>query len=209
LADVARKADGAEQDRTANLLGALSLVVADRMSDAIAGAAGQSETGAAALSALHHIVERPSIDKLRQVLGLTSSGTVRLVDRLVAAGYVERVPGNDGRATYVALTPSGRRAARRVSAARTAVLDGALASLSPTDRQTLTDLVSRLLVGLMRGPGAQRWMCRLCDTLACGHHTGRCPVINAALATHGGTGPARTGAGTGTGTGPEPAPSQG
>lgn len=180
--------DRAERDRTANLLGALSLVVSDRMSDAMAGAAGQSETAAATLSALHHLVERPSIDLLRQVLGLTSSGTVRLVDRLAAAGYVRRVSGNDGRVTQVALTASGRRAAQRVSAARGAALDRAIATLSPADQQTLSELVSRLLVGLMRGPGAVRWMCRLCDTRACGHDTGHCPVRTAALATYGGTG---------------------
>ena len=49
-------------------------------------AAGQSESAAAALSALLHFLDRPSVDLLRQVLGLTSSGTVRLVDRLAESG---------------------------------------------------------------------------------------------------------------------------
>ena len=39
-----------------------------------------------ALSALHHFLDAPSVDLLRQVLGLTSSGPVRLLDRLHAAG---------------------------------------------------------------------------------------------------------------------------
>jgi len=87
-----------EFDRGANLLGALSLAVSDRMSDAISAAAEQSarpgsETAAEALSALHHFLDAPTIDRLRTVLGLTSSGTVRLVDRLEAAGYVERRRG--------------------------------------------------------------------------------------------------------------------
>ena len=29
-------------------------------------------------------------------------------------------------------------------------------------------------------PGAERFMCRLCDTRACGHAEGRCPVRTAA-----------------------------
>jgi DNA-binding MarR family transcriptional regulator len=180
---MARSADAeprAEQDRTGNLLGALCLSVNDRMTEAIVAAAGHSDTSATALSALLHLSDRPSIDRLRQVLGLTSSGTVRLVDRLVAAGLVERVSGVDGRATHVTLTAPGRRAARRVSAARAGVLSGALAALSAAEQRTLTGLVSRLLVGLMRGPGAVRWMCRLCDTRACGRDAGACPVRNAA-----------------------------
>jgi DNA-binding MarR family transcriptional regulator len=169
----------AKVDRTANLLGALSLVVADRMSDAIAGS-GQSHTAGAALSALHHFLDRASIDLLRQVLGLTSSGTVRLVDRLEEAGYVSRGSGPDGRSTIVTLTASGRRAAQRVSTARAAVLEHALASLSPSERSSFEAIASRLVVGLMRGPGAVRWMCRLCDTQACGHDTRTCPVTRAA-----------------------------
>jgi hypothetical protein len=37
-----------------------------------------------------------------------------------------------------------------------------------------------MLVGLMRGPGAVRWMCRLCDTGSCRGAQGGCPVGNAA-----------------------------
>jgi len=166
----------------ANVLGALALVVADRTSDAIAAAAGQSETAAAALSALHHFLDRPSIDLLRQVLGLTPSGTVRLVDRLVEAGYVTRGPGADGRSRSITLTPEGRRAAERVARARADVLGGALAALSPGERATLHALLGRLLATFTRGPGATRWVCRLCDTGACGRAEGLCPAANAVAA---------------------------
>jgi DNA-binding MarR family transcriptional regulator len=169
-------------EREANVLGALALVVADRTSDAIAGAAGQSETAAAALSALHHFLDRPTIDLLRQVLGLTPSGTVRLVDRLVDAGYVTREPGGDGRSRAVTLTAEGRRAAEQVAAARADVLSGALSALSPAERETLRDLLGRLLATFVRGPGATRWICRLCDTDACGRAEGQCPAANAAAA---------------------------
>lgn len=150
------------------------------MADAIGGAAGQSETGAIAVSALHHLLDRPTIDRLRQVLGLTSSGTVRLVDRLAEAGYVERGSGADARSTVVSLTPAGHQAAGAVGAARAAVLEETLTVLSTAERATLESLMGRVLVGLMRAPGATRWTCRLCDTGACGRYTGGCPVGNAA-----------------------------
>ena len=172
-------------DRAGNLFGALSLVVADRTADAVAGAAGRSESGAAALSALLHFLDRPSVEELRRVLGLTSSGTVRLLDRLQESGYIERGPGANGRSTAVSLTPAGRQAAQRVTAARAEVLQGALAALTSAERQAIEVLTAKILIGLIREPGATRWICRLCDTEACGRHAGQCPVGNAALQRYG------------------------
>ena len=181
-------------DQTANLLGALSLVIADRMADEMAEAGGRPESAAAALSALLHFLDRPTVDLLRQVLGLTSSGTVRLVDRMAESGYVQRGPGGDGRSTSVSLTGAGRAAAESVTAARAGVLAGALDGLSPAERETLRQLMSKLLAGLIRGPGAVRWACRLCDTGVCRGTEGGCPVGNAVQArygVHGGDDPLR------------------
>lgn len=169
-------------DRDANLLGALALVITDRTADAIAAAGGHSDTAAAALSALHHFLDRPTIDLLRQVLGLTHAGTVRLVDRLVEAGHVTRGPGVDGRSRAVALTEKGRRAAERVVTARADVLNAALAPLSADERATLHSLMGRVLAQFVREQGATRWMCRMCDTTACGRNEGQCPVANEAMA---------------------------
>ncbi len=151
-------------DRTANLLGALSLVITDRTAEAMAGAGGRPE----------------SVDLLRQVLGLTSSGTVRLLDRLEEAGYVQRGPGTDGRSASITLTPAGRAAAGQVATARADVLGSALTALSPQERAVFDRLTGKMLAGLIRGPGATRWMCRLCDTGACRREEGGCPVGNAA-----------------------------
>jgi DNA-binding MarR family transcriptional regulator len=167
-------------DRAANLLGALSLVIADRTADAMADAGGRPESAAAALSALLHFLDRPSVDLLRQVLGLTSSGTVRLLDRLAEAGYVVRGPGADGRSASISLTESGRAAAHQVAAARIDVLDGALSALSADERADFGRLAGKVLAGLIRGPGATRWMCRLCDTGTCRGTAGGSPVGNAA-----------------------------
>jgi DNA-binding MarR family transcriptional regulator len=175
------QAEPAGVEPGANVVGALALVLADRTADAIGAAAGQAASAATALSALLHFLDRPTIERLRQVLGLTHSGAVRLVDRLVAAGYVTREPGPDARGTALALTAAGHTAARRVSQARAAVLRQALASLTPTERATFGALAGKVLGGLARGPGATRWICRLCDTAACGADTGRCPARAAAV----------------------------
>jgi DNA-binding MarR family transcriptional regulator len=177
--------------RDGNVLGALSLVVADQMSDAVAAAADQSLTAAAALSALEQFADGCSVDRLRRVLGLTSSGTVRLVDRLVAAGDVRRREGSDGRTTSIELTAAGRRAARRVTAARGGVLEDALGDLSPAERADLGRLAARVLENVVRRKLAReaaestRWICRLCDMHACERAEGRCPAANAAAAARG------------------------
>ena len=172
-------------DRCANVLGALALVVADQTADAVVEAAGHGSSDAAALSALHQFLDRPSVDLLRRVLGLTPSGTVRQVDRLERKGLVSRGPGPDGRTAAIALTPAGRRLARRVSQARSDVLRSSLSELGDDEVEQLDRLVGKLLVGRMRGPGATRWICRMCDLEACGRAEGRCPVANEARARYG------------------------
>lgn len=162
-----------------NLLGALALSVTDRTFDAAASEPGLPATDAIALSALHNFLDRPTIDLLRRVLGLTSSGAVRLVNRLEKSKLVERGPAEDGRATAVVLTAEGRRLAKRVSSARAGVLEQALSGLSAAELRTFDAAASRILVGMMRGPGATRWMCRLCDMDACGWREGGCPVREA------------------------------
>jgi len=170
----------AQLEHDANVLGALALVLHDRMSEAVAQAAGHPESGAAALSMLDAFVAEPRVGLLHEVLGLTPSGAVRLVDRLQVGGYVSRGPGPDGRATTVRLTPAGRGAARRVAQARAEVLEHALAPLSREQRKTLDELLSVVLAGLVRSKHGGRWTCRLCDPQACGHDRDGCPALTAA-----------------------------
>jgi len=179
-------ADHARLDRPANVFGALALVVADQIADATTAAAGHADSAPAALAALLHFLDRPTVDLLRQVLGLSSSGTVRLVDRLAEAGYVERADGVDRRSTAIVLTDAGQAAAEQVCRARADVLDVATAVLSPAERAELDRLAGKMLVGMMRGPGAVRWICRLCDTGICRGSPGGCPAGNAARERYGG-----------------------
>jgi DNA-binding MarR family transcriptional regulator len=172
------RADG----RAENLLGALGLAIADRMGDAIVARAGHASSDAVALSALQDFLDAPTVDRLSEVLGLTSSGTVRLVDRLEGAGLVTRRMGADGRSTHVTLTAAGRRAGHAVATARLAFLHDALAALTPDERRTFGRLTGKVLAGMVRPPGATRWTCRLCATRVCGRPEGLCPVANAGLA---------------------------
>jgi DNA-binding MarR family transcriptional regulator len=178
-------AEHASLDRPANVFGALALVVTDQIADATAEAAGRADSAPAALAALLHFLDRPSVDLLRQVLGLTSSGTVRLLDRLADGGYVERQEGADRRSTAIVLTDAGRTAAEEVCRARSDVLDRATAALSAAERAEFDRLIGKMLVGMMRGPGAVRWICRLCDTGICRGSPGGCPAGNAARERYG------------------------
>ncbi len=169
-------------DATANVLGALAVALTDRISSAVAAAAGQSVSAAAALSALHHFPDPQNLDRLGRVLGLTHSGVVRLVDRLAAAGLVVREPGPDGRTRVLALTPAGREAAERVTDARAAALAEVLSRLDPDERRDLHRFTTSLMTAHVQTKEGGAWTCRLCDLHACGRPAGRCPAATAAAA---------------------------
>jgi DNA-binding MarR family transcriptional regulator len=174
---------GGPLDQGANRLGALALRLADRMEVAVTAEGARSLSAATALSAIERFfVDGPSIDALGRVLGLTSSGAVRLVDRLETAGLVSRRRGDDGRVSVILLTAKGRRVAARVTVARAAVLTDALASLTAPERATLDALVDKILVALVQGPSPGPAMCRLCATEVCGAERGHpCPITMLAL----------------------------
>jgi MarR family transcriptional repressor of emrRAB len=179
---------GADPDlgRLANLLGAWSLAVSDRIAAGAAAAAGRGGQAPAALVALDQFAEGSTIEQLSDVLALTHSATVRLIDSLVADGHVaRRRRAGDRRAVAVRLTPSGRAAARRVSRARAEAVRGALGGLSEAQRRSLTQMAERLTADLtalrlqeraVGTPPAGGWLCRLCDFKACGRPEGRCPA---------------------------------
>jgi DNA-binding MarR family transcriptional regulator len=175
--------------RTANVLGALALALADRTTNAVAsvqpGGQGLSETAAAALSALHHFLDRPTLDRLRQVLGLTHSGAVRLVDRLSDAGLVKREAGEDNRSRSVALTAKGRRLAERITRERSAALSEALTGLSEAEVATLESLLGRMMTNVVEAKDGGAWICRLCDLDACERAQGHCPAATAAARKYG------------------------
>jgi DNA-binding MarR family transcriptional regulator len=165
-------------DHDLNVIGALAVVLGDRIRDATEDASGMRGALPAALAALHEWAGGRTIDTLAGGLRLSHSRTVRVVDRLEAQGLATRARDPvDGRGVLVHLTPSGHGAGRRVLEARAAALEGALAG---DDRRALAEIAERTLARATSGRRSARAICRLCDAHACGHHEGRCPVTRAA-----------------------------
>jgi MarR family transcriptional repressor of emrRAB len=168
-------------DHDLNVAGALVVALGDRLRDATEAAAGMSGPLPAALASLREWAGGRTVDTLAGGLRLSHSRTVRVIDRLEAEGFArrERDPA-DGRSVLVRLTAAGERAGAAVLAAREAALADALSGLDPRDRRRLAELAGLVLGELTTGRRSARANCRLCDSAACGHHDGRCPVTRAA-----------------------------
>ena len=181
----------ARDARLANLLGALSTGLTDGVHEAMSTAGQLDNATAAALIALLDFSPRGSVQNLSRVIGLTHSGTVRLVDRLVDAGYVARRPGRDARSRSPVLTRTGARVAQRVRIAREGAIARPLRKLSAIECATLTELCERLVRAITKQRLDQRAagftpaggaLCRMCDFAACGRDKGACPAAEAAAA---------------------------
>jgi DNA-binding MarR family transcriptional regulator len=173
----------AHMDHDLNVVGALVVALGDRVRDATESATGMGGALPAALVSLREWAGGRTVDTLAGGLRLSHSRTVRVIDRLEAEGLAsrERDPA-DGRSVLVRLTPAGERAAAAALAARDAALTEALQGLPPGDRCRLAKLSGRVLAELTSGRRSAGANCRLCDSHACGHHEGRCPVTRAANA---------------------------
>lgn len=78
-------------------------------------------------------------------LTLTTGGITRLLDRIIAAGYVQRLPcPTDRRITYAALTPAGQRKLREASVVHTGHLREVFDGFSADELARLDDLLDRL-----------------------------------------------------------------
>ncbi|MGX7681813.1 MarR family winged helix-turn-helix transcriptional regulator [Jatrophihabitans sp. DSM 45814] len=172
--------------RLANLLGTVATGLSDRVSTATRQAAQLDGSAPAALIALMDFAPAGSVQVLSQILGLTHSGGVRLVDRLVAEDLVERLPGEDARSITVALTSHGREVAERVRQQRFDAIADTMTGLSDGQREALLEACEVLVANLTAQRLAQRAtgespgggaLCRMCDFTACGRRAGRCPAM--------------------------------
>ena len=155
----------------------ISNVVSARVLEAQAAlerAAAAAELDERRLSALTLVASHDgcSIDWLRRRVGLTHSGAVRLVDRLCAAGLLERT-AVEGRSAALAITPAGTAALDRWHRQRERALDALLSALEPGERDTLVALMVAALERRGRERPVADTLCRTCDWPACG---ASCPV---------------------------------
>ncbi|HEX3588377.1 MAG TPA: MarR family transcriptional regulator [Pseudonocardiaceae bacterium] len=164
------------ESRTGNLLGATALAVADLI---LADTTRTAHTSARAAAALVVLATSPQIGvtELGRRVGLSQSAAARMVDSLQAEQLVARRPGA-GREVAVQLTPSGRRAARNLLAARDTALDDVLDVLDPHERDLLARLLEKLLTRLYEQVGNADLLCRLCDRKTCTTDA-LCPVGDA------------------------------
>ena len=155
-------------ERTANLLGALSVAINDQL---------PCTADDAALVCLKWN-DGLSVDGLAAVVRLSQPGAVRLVDRLEVAGLLRRAPGHDGRTRSLHLTVKGRRHCEAILRERSGYLSDAISELDPTMVKTLEESLERILVRLSCDEPTATQICRLCDEQLCGAPA-RCPVDRA------------------------------
>lgn len=168
-------------DHDDNVVGAVMLLVADRMREAVEAATGHRGAHPAALTALHGWANGSSIEALARGLNLSHSRTVRVVDDLVEERLAVRAASpDDARQVLVQLTGAGTRAAVAVLAARAEALEGFLGALPEGERKGLAAAAETILAATVESRADARVTCRLCDLEACGHRTGECPVTRAA-----------------------------
>ncbi len=81
---------------------------------------------------------------LARSLDVAPSTALRMVDRLIGSGFVDRrVSPQDRRQTELSLSPTGARLVRQVTARRRRDLAGVVSQLSADELGQLTDSMSR------------------------------------------------------------------
>lgn len=158
-------------DRTANLLGVVSLAVADRIGEMARTVLNHAGETPAALVVIGYGFG-PSNERLRAILGLSHPGCVRLVDRLVADGLVVRRDGRDRREVALYLTRKGNAQRERLLSGRLAAIRPLLLPLSNAEQETLAALLHKMLSSMAPADLERCTLCRLCDDRVCSN----CPI---------------------------------
>ena len=106
--------------------------------------AGLTPTQMAALATIDRHGPLP-IGTLADEEQIGAPTATKIVDKLHAAGYVERTPSpSDRRVTLVAATDAGRALLAEIRARKTAWLTTRVAELSPAERASLADALAVL-----------------------------------------------------------------
>ncbi|MEV4263925.1 MarR family transcriptional regulator [Kribbella sp. NPDC049584] len=150
-----------------NLWAAWTLRSHDALTAALPTGLGLRDAAALTLIGSH---QGCSADWLWARIGLTQSGTVRLVDRLEGLGYLSREKA--GRSVRLSLVEAGEEALRGWNQAREAASREVLRGLTTSQRKQLAALLAQGLRETERIRVDADTTCRLCDWRACR----QCPV---------------------------------
>jgi DNA-binding MarR family transcriptional regulator len=166
------------EPRAAQLLGALSLAVSDRMLEAMVASSGLS---APALATLRWIHRAPGLraSSLAEALGISSQGVGHLISRLEREGLLLRERDRwDGRAEKLRVSELGARQVALASRARAHVTRSVVDRLPWGLRPRLTRIAELVLGALSEEPRAALHGCRFCDWALCRTDpTAPCPVV--------------------------------
>lgn len=167
------------EQRTANLLGALSLALSDRLVDTVVETVG---AGTSAPAALVTLLSEPGIGvtQLGGRIGLSQPAAARLVTGLVSEALVERCSTSDSRGVALHVTAHGRKKAQEAIAARQRMISEFISVLDPDEQKALTGAMEKLLTRLLNDDGRPFVLCRLCDRAICIADDNICPVGAAA-----------------------------
>jgi DNA-binding MarR family transcriptional regulator len=113
-----------------------------------------------------------SLEWLQHRVGLTQSGTVRLVDRLSGRRLIERVAA-PGRSVPLRLTDAGREVLDAWAGVRDRAADDVLAALNQPQREQFLNAIRVALLNTPRDRRTADATCGACTWLACGSD---CPV---------------------------------
>lgn len=152
-------------NRTENLVGALALMLSDR----IVKAADQLVPRGEPAAAIAIVGRSPgwTIRMLSTDLGLSHAATVRLVDRLVADDLMARGRATDDRrAVALSLTETGESTYQAMLESRHECVGEALKALSSDEKDLLGTIAGKLLGGGATQHDRSR-ICRFCDVESC------------------------------------------
>jgi len=154
------------KDYTANLLGVVGLAVSQRIEQSARSILKHAGETPAAVIVIGYGLG-PSNEQLRGILGLSHPGCVRLVDRLVGDGIVERRKGPDKRTISLHLTEQGRGMREDLLRGRLESLRPLLTPLTEVDQKQLAALLHKLLASMETTDLQRCHLCRLCDERVC------------------------------------------
>jgi DNA-binding MarR family transcriptional regulator len=159
--------------RGLNLLGALVVTVHDKMMESVEAELGMGGQAPAALITITHNPGE-SVAFLSGALRLSHPGCVRLVDKLVRAGLVERSEGQDKRYVALTLSAAGKRRSQEILRARRKALELFVQPLRRPQQIQLTELLEIMLRETATTKEAGDSACRLCEEQHCSQP--ECPI---------------------------------
>lgn len=157
----------------ANLLGVFASAVADDLAIGLRQRLGVGGSGTAALLAIDSW-PIDSIGFLADVLEMSHSGTVRLVERLKREGLVEELPSGDGRTVSVMLTRVGEDRVLLARRWRDSRLTEVVEQMTELEGNILNTALMRYMSSKPRTRTEARHVCRFCDHSVC--RGASCPV---------------------------------